>query len=216
MYQYDNQFVVMSRRWRSGSPGWATAVSGIAVRVADPWTRRRRSARHSRSALGYPYRALDWQTQNSSLFSALKLEKLAMGLIIFFIMVVAAFNIVGTLTMVVTRQDPGDRHPPGDGTDVAGDRAGSSWPRARSIGLVGTLLGAGARACRSRTLVDSSRLDPDRPLGLLHRSPAGAHRVAWTSLVIVLASLAIARARDDLSLARRPPRLTPVEAIRHE
>ena len=52
--------------------------------------------------LGYPYRTLDWQTQNASLFSALQLEKLAMGLIIFFIMVVAAFNIVGTLTMVVT------------------------------------------------------------------------------------------------------------------
>ena len=51
--------------------------------------------------LGYPYRALDWQTQNISLFSALQLEKIAMGLIIFFIMVVAAFNIVGTLTMVV-------------------------------------------------------------------------------------------------------------------
>ena len=38
-----------------------------------------------------------------------------MGLIIFFIMIVAAFNIVGTLTMVVARQDPGDRHPAGDG-----------------------------------------------------------------------------------------------------
>ena len=66
-----------------------------------PGPRARRSARRLEKRLGYPYRSLDWQTQNASLFSALQLEKLAMGLIIFFIMVVAAFNIVGTLTMVV-------------------------------------------------------------------------------------------------------------------
>jgi lipoprotein-releasing system permease protein len=39
---------------------------------------------------------------NSSLFSALKLEKLAMGVILLLIVVVAAFNIVSTLVMVVT------------------------------------------------------------------------------------------------------------------
>src|SRR5438552_3568305 len=47
------------------------------------------------------HRAVDWQSQNASLFSALKLEKLAMGLVVFLICVVAAFNVVGVLTMVV-------------------------------------------------------------------------------------------------------------------
>src|SRR5690606_18973439 len=48
-----------------------------------------------------PYYAEPWQVQNEQLFSALKLEKIGMGLVIFFIMIVAAFNIVGTLSMVV-------------------------------------------------------------------------------------------------------------------
>ncbi|HMH54624.1 MAG TPA: ABC transporter permease, partial [Gemmatimonadales bacterium] len=101
MFQYDNQFVVLSRETAQRFTGLGNAVSGIAVRVNDP-ERAPAIGAALEKRLGYPYRALDWQTQNASLFSALQLEKLAMGLIIFFIMVVAAFNIVGTLTMVVT------------------------------------------------------------------------------------------------------------------
>ena len=78
--------------------------------------------------LGYPYRSLDWQTQNASLFSALQLEKLAMGLIIFFIMVVAAFNIVGTLTMVVADKTKEIGILQAMGLDPRPDRAG--LPRA--------------------------------------------------------------------------------------
>jgi lipoprotein-releasing system permease protein len=101
MFLYDNQFVVMSRETAQRFTGLGDAVSGIEVRVADPW-QAPEIGRRLETRLGYPYRALDWQQQNATLFSALKLEKLAMGLIIFFIMIVAAFNIVGTLTMVVT------------------------------------------------------------------------------------------------------------------
>jgi lipoprotein-releasing system permease protein len=48
-----------------------------------------------------PYWTRDWQQQNSSLFRALKLEKLGMSVILGLIIMVAAFNIVSTLTMVV-------------------------------------------------------------------------------------------------------------------
>jgi lipoprotein-releasing system permease protein len=51
--------------------------------------------------LGFPYRTVTWEAQNSSLFRALKLEKAGMGLILMLIITVAALNIVSTLTMVV-------------------------------------------------------------------------------------------------------------------
>src|SRR3954470_7177909 len=87
MFQYDNQFVVVRRDVAQRFTGLGDAVSGIAVRVSDP-DRAPEIGHAIEQRLGYPYRSLDWQTQNASLFSALQLEKLAMGLIIFFIMVV--------------------------------------------------------------------------------------------------------------------------------
>ena len=128
--------------------------------------------------LGYPYRALDWQTQNSSLFSALQLEKLAMGLIIFFIMVVAAFNIVGTLTMVVTDKT----------REIGILRAmGLTSPavarvfliQGAVIGVVGTHAGADPRADRGLR-GGQLRLDQDQSRGVLHRSSAGTHRAGRT------------------------------------
>src|SRR2546421_71003 len=100
MYEYDNSYVALDRRVAQRFAGLDSAVTGVEVRLADPWKAREFAVRLEEDLL-YPYRALDWQTQNQSLFSALKLEKLAMAFVVFLICVVAAFNVVGTLTMVV-------------------------------------------------------------------------------------------------------------------
>ncbi len=100
MYEYDNSYVALERRTAQRFAGLDSAVTGLELRLDDPW-KAREFGIQLEAQLGYPYRALDWQSQNSSLFSALKLEKLAMAFVVFLICVVAAFNVVGTLTMVV-------------------------------------------------------------------------------------------------------------------
>src|SRR5690606_17329280 len=100
MYIYDNEFLVMSRQTAQDFTGLGDAVSTLSVRVADPMLAPTVAA-SIEERLGYPYHTETWQQQNSQLFSALQLEKIGMGLVIFFIMLVAAFNIVGTLTMAV-------------------------------------------------------------------------------------------------------------------
>ncbi len=100
MYEYDNSYVALDRHVAQRFAGLDTAVTGLEVRLADP-EQAQPFGLALETQLGYPYRALDWQSQNASLFSALKLEKLAMAFVVFLICVVAAFNVVCTLTMVV-------------------------------------------------------------------------------------------------------------------
>jgi lipoprotein-releasing system permease protein len=211
MFQYDNQFLVMSLPTAQRFAGLGDAVSGIEVRVRNPDLAPAVGAR-LQDLLGYPFRALDWQTQNSSLFSALQLEKLAMGLIIFFIMVVAAFNIVGTLTMVVADKT----------REIGILRAMGLTPAAIArifllqgavIGIVGTVLGL-VLGVGIALLVDRSgmiRIDP--AVYFIDRLPV---QIVWSDVVIItVASIAVAvlaTVWPSLTAAR----LTPVEAIRHE
>lgn len=100
MYEYDNGYIYVSLPIAQRLAGLGTDVTGLEVRTT---TREVASivAESLSTELGYPYRTEDWEAQNQSLFSALRLEKLGMTFILMLITLVAAFNIVGTLTMVV-------------------------------------------------------------------------------------------------------------------
>lgn len=100
MYEYDNSYVYMDLAAAQELAGLDTAVSGLEVRTSDRWIAPD-VAEVIDTTLGFPYRTSDWQEQNSSLFRALKLEKFGMAVILTLIIIVAAFNIVSTLTMVV-------------------------------------------------------------------------------------------------------------------
>src|SRR5687767_6893940 len=101
MYEYDDRYVYIDLALASEFAGLGESVTGIEVRTTDRWEASRIGTELTQ-ILGFPYRTVDWEEQNRSLFQALKLEKLGMGVILLLIVFVAAFNIVSTLTMVVT------------------------------------------------------------------------------------------------------------------
>jgi lipoprotein-releasing system permease protein len=211
MFQYDNQFVVVKREVAQQFTGLGDAVSGLAVRVTDP-NLAPEIGKALEKQLGYPYRALDWQTQNVSLFSALELEKIAMGLIIFFIMVVAAFNIVGTLTMVVADKT----------REIGILRAmGLTSPSVARIfllqggviGIVGTSLGLIGGLVVAYVVDKSGWIRINPAVYFIDHLPV--HVEALDVSVVVFASLAVA-VLATLYPSRSAGALTPVEAIRHE
>ena len=211
MFQYDNQFVVMPLATAQQFTGLGDAVSSIAVRVRNP-DEAPAVGHRLEELLRYPYRALDWQSQNSSLFSALQLEKLAMGLIIFFIMIVAAFNIVGSLTMVVAEKT----------REIGILRAmGLTGPwvarifllQGAIIGGIGTGVGLTLGLVIS-WIVDRSgviRIDPS--IYFIDHLPVRPELSDVAAVVIASVLLAIAA---TVYPSRTAAALTPVEAIRHE
>src|SRR5690606_20181022 len=101
MYEYDNSFMYTTLDAAQDLTGLGEAVTGLEVQIPDAMQSDIVAGRIE-DEFGFPYRAVDWKSENSSLFSALQLEKMAMGIILLLIVIVAAFNIISTLVMVVT------------------------------------------------------------------------------------------------------------------
>ncbi len=211
MYEYDNGYVVMPRTIAQEFAGLDSAVSGLEVRIRDPW-RAREVGAELEEMLGYPFRTLDWQRQNQSLFSALQLEKLAMGTILLLIVVVAAFNIVSTLTMLVR-----------DKTREIGILRAMGMPvqtirrifilQGVTIGVTGTSLGTALGLVLGR-LVDQGRIiDLNPAVYFIDHLPVQVNPLDL--LIIIVASITVATLAT-LYPARQAAMLHPVEAIRYE
>lgn len=100
MYEYDGSLAYINLADAQKLLHMEGAVTGIEVRVDDIYEARNISKKIV-SKLGFPYWARDWMRMNQNLFSALKLEKTVMFIILALIVLVAAFNIASTLIMMV-------------------------------------------------------------------------------------------------------------------
>jgi lipoprotein-releasing system permease protein len=211
MYEYDNAYAILPLPLAREFAGLGEAVTGLEIRLRDPAIATAVGLRLEDS-LGYPYRALDWQSQNASLFSALQLEKLAMGLVLLLIVLVAAFNIVSTLTMVVA-----------DKTREIGILRAMGMPAAgirrifvlqgSIIGLVGTVLGLAGGLVLARIIDRGGLIELDPTVYFISRIPV---RVDPLDVGIVVGASLLVAVVATIHPARRAAALHPVEAIRHE
>jgi lipoprotein-releasing system permease protein len=211
MYEYDNSYAFIALDKAQNLAGLGDGVTGIEVKTTDRWQAAAVGSRLV-GALGWPYRTVDWEEQNHSLFQALKLEKLGMGVILLLIVLVAAFNIVSTLTMVVA-----------DKTKEIGILKAMGMPsksirriffaQGLVIGVVGTALGLilGFGAALALDKYQVIKLDPQ--VYFIDHLPVSTQPtdVIW----IILASIAIA-AIATVYPSVQASRLFPIEAIRHE
>jgi lipoprotein-releasing system permease protein len=100
MYEYDNTMAYLSLESAQKFFGMGDRVTGIEIKTNDIY-KVKEIAKEIRKKLGFPFWTKDWMEMNRNLFSALKLEKIAMFIILVLIVLVAAFNIISTLIMVV-------------------------------------------------------------------------------------------------------------------
>jgi lipoprotein-releasing system permease protein len=100
MFEYDTSLAFISLPTAQRFFGLGDAVSGLQVKVDDV-DRAPKVAQALRRDLGFPYWTRDWTEMNRNLFAALRVEKVTMFVILALIVLVAAFNIVSTLIMMV-------------------------------------------------------------------------------------------------------------------
>ncbi len=100
MYEYDLNLVYISLE--SAQNLFNTdGVEGIQIRTTDLF-RAGEIAREVKESLGgYPFKSVDWESQNKSLFQWMKLEKLIIFIVISLIMLVASFNIISSLIRMI-------------------------------------------------------------------------------------------------------------------
>jgi lipoprotein-releasing system permease protein len=211
MYEYDNAYMYVALPVAQELAGLGEGVTGIEVKTRNRWDAKEVGDELAKK-LQFPYRTVDWQEQNKSLFQALKLEKLGMGLILLLIVLVAAFNIVSNLTMVVT-----DKTREIGILKAMGMTSGSVrrvfFAQGLVIGLVGTLLGVmlGIAASLALGKYQFIKLNPE--IYFIDHLPVATEAV--DIIMTIVASIGIA-ALATLYPSMQAARLYPIEAIRHE
>ncbi len=104
MFEYDSNLVLTAMESAQEFFGLGDAVTGIEIKIDDVYKAKTVGEDLERK-LGFPYYARNWIQMNKNLFAALKLEKLAMFVILTLIVLVAAFNIVSTQIMNVIEKE---------------------------------------------------------------------------------------------------------------
>ncbi|RJQ18480.1 MAG: lipoprotein-releasing ABC transporter permease subunit [Nitrospiraceae bacterium] len=100
MFEYDSSLAFINIGVAQKFLGLNDAVTAIEIKLTDPYLAEEVAGTVG-GLLGIPYIARDWMQMNRNLFSALKLEKIVMFIILTLIILVASFNIISNLIMTV-------------------------------------------------------------------------------------------------------------------
>jgi len=185
-------------------------VSGIEVRV-DDLDRAAAVASRVAPAAGIAYHVRDWMQSNRTLFSALRLETTVYSVVLFLIVLVAAFNIVATLVMVVMEKRKDIAVLKSLGATGGGVAAIFLW-KGLVIGAVGTVGGTAAGWGLCAAL---QRYGIPLPPDVFYVSTVPIRMHAEHFVIVLLASLAMCLVASVYP-ARRAAQLAPVDIIRYE
>jgi lipoprotein-releasing system permease protein len=186
-------------------------VDVIQLRVDDIW-RAPEVARQIESSLGPEYNTQDWAEMNHSLFSALWLEKIAVSLAIFLIVMVAALNIIASLILLVMEKS----------RDIAILKTMGSSGKSVTlifmmqgliIGVVGTSVGAalGYLVARVMDRYELIRMPVD-----VYQVSHLPFKVLPTDLLLVVSVAVLICFVATIYPSRQAARLDPAQALRYE
>ncbi len=211
MYQYDQSLAFIDLATAQKIAGLKNSVMGIEVRLKDP-DDAKRTARLLIRKLDYKFWIRTWMQMNRNLFSALKLEKTVMFIILTLIVFVAAFNIVSSLIMLVINKTK----------DIAILKAMGATSKSIKklfmltgflIGFSGTIIGLVGGFILCALLKRYHFIELPKDIYYISTLPV---RVELLDVVAISASALIISLIATIYPANQAAKMNPVEALRYE
>jgi lipoprotein-releasing system permease protein len=211
MYEYDASLAFVGLREAQNFLGLGDRITGIEIRLKDMYRAPKVSQDLVALLGGFPYRATDWMELNANLFSWMQMEKRVMFVILALIIMVAAFNILGALIMLVTdkRRDIGILRSMGA---TAREIRGIFMFEGAVIGMIGMLLGTGAGLLLCHLLDRYKFIKLPGDIYFIDTLPV---LVDPKDVLAVVAAAFVISVLATLYPAWKAARMDPVEAIRY-
>ena len=212
MYDYDMNLIFMNLKTAQEILGLGNQISGVAVKLDNLYLADKIKGELAQS-LGYDYNLRTWTEANQNFFAALKLEKLTMFIILTLIILVASFNIISTLIVMVMEKTKDIGILKAIGMTSSDIRKIFTY-QGMLIGTLGIVLGAlgGFLLCGLLEKYEFIKLPAD--IYYIDKLPVAIQ--LWPDIILIVLAAIVITLVSTLYPAAKAAKLEPVEALRYE
>jgi len=211
MFEYDSNLALCDMQFAQEFFGMGKDITGIELKVRDIY-KATEVREKVQKKLGFPFHARDWMQMHQNLFSALKLEKFAMFIILILIILVASFNIISTLIMNVIEKTREIAILKAMGATNKGIMT-IFMLQGLIIGIIGTVIGVGSGYLLNNLLDKYEIIKLPADVYYLSHLPV---KMKFSDFLVVSLSAIIISFLATLYPARQAAKLNPVEPLRYE